>query len=116
VEHWPPIAEDLETRSALSQRDPENTEWQHDLSISHDKIGDALVGQAKPRKAQAAYHAGLEIVETLAQQDSENVQWQIDIAAFCIKLGSLDCLMTVKTRRQYVSRGRDILINLKTQG
>jgi predicted negative regulator of RcsB-dependent stress response len=108
--------EALEIRNALTQRDPDNTEWQRDLSISHDKIGDALVGQAKPRKAQAAYRAGLEIVETLARQDPENVQLQEGIAAFFLKLGSLDCLMTVKTRRQYVSRGRDILINLKTQG
>jgi tetratricopeptide (TPR) repeat protein len=106
----------LEIRNALAQRDPDETVWQRDLSVSHDKIGDALVRQAKTRKARAAYRAGLEITETLARQDHENVQWQEGIAAFCLKLGSLDCLMTVKTRRQYVSRARDILFSLKTQG
>ena len=106
----------LEIREDLNQRDPDKTVWQRDLSVSHDKIGDALVRQAKTRKARAAYRAGLEITETLARQDHENVQWQEGRAAFCLKLGSLDCLMTVKTRRQYVSRARDILFSLKTQG
>jgi predicted negative regulator of RcsB-dependent stress response len=106
----------LEIAESLAQRDPDNTEWQRDLSVSHGEIGDALVGQAKTRKARAAYHAGLEIAETLARQDPENVQLQEGIAAFCVKLGSLDCLMTVKTRRQYLTRGRDILFSLKAQG
>jgi tetratricopeptide (TPR) repeat protein len=106
----------LEIADSLAQRDPDNAEWQRDLSISQDKIGDALKGQAKIRKALAAYRAGLEIAETLARQAPENVQLQKGIAAFCLKLGSLDCLMTVKTRRQYLTRGRDILFSLKAQG
>jgi hypothetical protein len=89
----------LEIRKALNERDPDNTQWQHDLSISHEKIGDGLAGQARTRKVRAAYRAGLEIAETLARQDSENAQWQMSIVAISSKPGSLDCLMTVKARR-----------------
>jgi len=30
---------------ALAARDPANTEWQRDLSVSHNKIGDVLLAQ-----------------------------------------------------------------------
>ena len=30
----------MEIRKKLTERDPENTEWQRDLSVSHKKLGD----------------------------------------------------------------------------
>ena len=45
----------LAIREALAARDPANTEWQRDLSVSHDKIGDVLVAQGDGPGALAAY-------------------------------------------------------------
>ncbi|MBD2550810.1 hypothetical protein H6G65_14705 [Microcystis elabens FACHB-917] len=74
-----------------------------------------LVEQGESRKARAAYGAGLEIAEALAQQDTQNMQRQLDIATFCAKLGSLDCLMATKARRQYLTQGREAIVSLKSQ-
>ena len=35
----------LAIAETLARRDPANTEWQRDLSVSHNKIGDVLVAQ-----------------------------------------------------------------------
>jgi hypothetical protein len=106
----------LEIRKALAQRDLGNTQWQRDLSISHNKIGDALVEQGDGRKARVAYLAGLEIIEALAGREPQNMQWSMDQAEFFAKLGSLDCLMARNVRRDYLKKSRDILVGLKSQG
>ena len=30
----------------LAKADPGNAEWQHDLSVSHERVGDAQIGRA----------------------------------------------------------------------
>ena len=35
----------LAIAEGLAKRDPANTQWQRDLSVSHDRIGDVLVAQ-----------------------------------------------------------------------
>src|SRR2546421_571272 len=59
---------------------PRNTEWQRDLSVSHNGIGDVLVAQGDRAGALAAYRAGLEIRETLARRDPGNTEWQRDLS------------------------------------
>ena len=44
----------LAIREALAAHDPANTEWQRDLSVSHNKIGDVLVTQGDGAGALAA--------------------------------------------------------------
>jgi hypothetical protein len=101
------IAEDL------AQRDPANTQWQRDLSLSQDRIGDVLVRQGDGPGALAAYQAGLAIREGLAQRDPANTQWQVDVAVSCAKLGSLESLLSIRERREYLSRGLSLLSELK---
>ncbi len=79
----------LETRKALSQRDPDNTKWQRELSISHDKIGDALMEQEDYPGALAAYHKGLEIAESLAQRDRDTLKYQYDLGLSYDKVGNV---------------------------
>ena len=43
----------------LAARDPANTQWQRDLSVSHDRIGDVLVAQGDGPGALAAFRTGL---------------------------------------------------------
>lgn len=64
----------------LAQRDDANTQWQRDLSISHDRLGDVRRAQGDLAGALAAYEADLTIVQRLVQRDETNTQWQYDLA------------------------------------
>ncbi|HTS51732.1 MAG TPA: tetratricopeptide repeat protein, partial [Burkholderiales bacterium] len=69
--------------------DPANTEWQRDLSVSHDRIGDVLVSQGDGEGALKAYRTGLAICETLAQRDPANTQWQRDLSVSHDRIGDV---------------------------
>ena len=62
----------------LAARDPENTEWQHDLSTSYERIGYVRVASGDLAGAQRSYEAGLAIAERLAARDPANAGWQRD--------------------------------------
>ena len=104
---------DLAIAEGLAKRDPTNTECQRDLFVSKAKIGDVLVAQGDGPGALAAYQAGLAIAEGLAKRDPANTQWQVDIAVSCAKLGSLESLLSIQERREYLSRGLALLTELK---
>jgi tetratricopeptide (TPR) repeat protein len=69
--------------------DPANTQWQRDLSVSHDRIGDVLVAQGDGAGALGAYRAGLAISEALAARDPANTQWQRDLSVSHNKIGDV---------------------------
>ncbi len=70
-------------------RDPANTEWQRDLSVSHNKIGDVLVAQGDGPGALTAYRKGLAIREALAARDPANTQWQRDLSVSHDRIGDV---------------------------
>ena len=86
---------------------------QRGTSIAFTGIGDVLLAQGDSAGALAAYEAGLTIREGLAKRDPANTEWQVDLAASCCKLGSLDSLLSISTRKEYLCRGREILLALK---
>jgi hypothetical protein len=75
-----------------------------------------LVAQGDGPGALAAYQAGLKIAEGLAKRDPANTQWQVDVAVSCAKLGSLDSLLSIQERQEYLSRGLKLLTALKQAG
>jgi tetratricopeptide (TPR) repeat protein len=106
----------LTIREGLAKRDPANTQWQRDLSVSHERIGNVLMAQGDGPGALAAYQAGLTITEGLAKRDPANTQWQVDVAVSCAKLGSLESILSIELRQQYLSRGLQLLTALKQVG
>jgi len=96
--------------------DPDDLDAQRDLSVSHNKIGNVLVAQGDGPAALAAYRKGLAIAEALAARDPADAQWQTDVAVSCAKLGALDHAQSVETRRDYLLRGREVLLKLKSAG
>jgi tetratricopeptide (TPR) repeat protein len=70
----------LAIRQALAAKDPSNTRWQRDPSVSNDKIGDVLVKQDKLDDALASYKVSLAIAHALAVKDPSNTQWQRDLS------------------------------------
>ena len=97
-------------------RDPANTDWQRDLSVSHNKIGDVLVAQGDGPGALAAYRRDLAIAEALAARDPANTQWQTDVAVSCAKLGTLDHGQNWEARQRYLLRGKELLLTLQSAG
>ena len=75
-----------ETRAGL---DPANTDWQHDLAVSHANIGDLLAARGDTDEALAAYGKSLEIMERLAGLDPANTDWQRDLAVSHARIGGL---------------------------
>ena len=75
--------------AGLAARDPANTGWQRDLSISHDRIGNMLVAQDDGPGALAAYRKALGIREALAARDPANTQWQRDLSISHEKIGDV---------------------------
>jgi tetratricopeptide (TPR) repeat protein len=105
----------LKIRETLAARDPANTEWQRDLSVSCNKIGDALRDQGDLNAALNSFQRGLKIRETLAARDSANSQWQTDVAMSCARLAQLEHGLDADLKRDYLMRGREILIDLKAR-
>jgi hypothetical protein len=84
--------------------------------VSHNKIGDVRLSQGDGPGALAAFQAALAIAEGLAKRDPANTEWQVDVAISCSRLGSLNPLLPIYTRKEYLLRGRAILLALKQSG
>ncbi len=70
----------LDIRTRLAAADPTNSEWQRDLSISHNKLGDLAQAAGDSTAARTAYQASLDIRTRLAAADPTNSEWQRDLS------------------------------------
>ena len=59
---------------ARAAADPANTQWQRDLSVSHNKLGDVAVAAGDLAAARTAYQASLDIAARLAAADPANTR------------------------------------------
>ena len=73
----------------LTAGDLSNTEWQRDLSVSHNKLGDVAVAQGKLDDAARAYGDGLAIRKKLAAGDLSNTAWQRDLSYSFFQISKL---------------------------
>ena len=80
------IHDQVQARAAA---DPASTEWQRDLSVIRNKLGDLAVAAGDLAAARAAYQAGLDIMVQLAAADPANSGWQRDLSISHNKLGDL---------------------------
>ena len=79
----------LAIREKLAAQDPSNTEWQRDLSVSFNKIGDVQRARGNLDAALKAYQDSLAIAEKLAAQDPSNTEWQRDLSVSFNKIGDV---------------------------
>ena len=80
---------DLAIAERLAKSDPGNANWQRDLSVSYEKVGDVLVQQSNLAEALKFYQASLAISERLAKSDPGNANWQRDLLVSHWKLASV---------------------------
>jgi hypothetical protein len=79
----------LQEYTRRASTDPGNTEWQRDLSVSHDKVGNLAVATGDLPAARSAYQASLAIAQRLTATDPDNTEWQRDLSVSHDKVGDL---------------------------
>jgi tetratricopeptide (TPR) repeat protein len=76
----------LAIRERLAAADRSNTQWQRDLSISYEKVGEVLVAQGKLDEALKAYRDSLAIFAIAPSY----TQWKKDLAWFDGEIARLE--------------------------
>jgi hypothetical protein len=79
----------LKIARGLADASPENHQWQRDLSVSHDRIGNVQSAQGNLADALNSYKASLGIRERLAKADPGNAGWQRDLSVSHDKIGDV---------------------------
>lgn len=72
------MQETLTAMQRLVDQVPTDAEWQRNLSVSHERVGDLLMAQGDLEGAREHYQSDLEIAERLVQSDPNNAVWQRD--------------------------------------
>jgi tetratricopeptide (TPR) repeat protein len=99
----------------LVRMDSGNAVWQHDLSVSYQKVGDVQFAQGQLAGALKSYRDSLGIAEKLATQDPSNARWQSDLALLYLRIGFVWGLVEPKSQSEaqaIMEKGRDILRQL----
>ena len=65
---------------SLLKQQPDSADYQRDLSVSYDNIGDVKTAQGDLAGALKAYQDSLAIVDRLAKSDPGNAGWQRDLS------------------------------------
>ena len=99
-------------REALAAKDPGNTEWQRDLSVSHNKIGDVLRDEGDRPGALAAYRKDLAIAEALATKDPGNAEWQRDLIVSRVRMADVE----PQAAARHLSEALRIAVALRDSG
>src|SRR5262249_60033097 len=97
----------LATRERLVAAAPGNTQWQHDLGISHERIGGVFFAQLDFTGALKEYEAERDIFDRLAVADPSNTQWQRNLSVSHEKIG--DVLVTEGKPEEALKVYRDSL-------
>ena len=71
----------------LAERDPGNLDWQRDLSVSHDRVGDVLDREGDREGALGSFRRGLAIAKDLAKRRPANLAWQWDLSVSHDRIG-----------------------------
>ncbi len=80
------VAQVLETRT---KAEPSRADYQRDLSVSYNKLGDLLGALGQGEQAQGYYEKSLAIAERLAAAEPSRADYQRDLSVSYNKLGDL---------------------------
>ena len=83
----------IEIGERLAQQDPNNAQWQRDLSVSHDRIGTCWRRRARAQRPWPPIAPAWRLRERLAQQDPNNAEWQTDVVVSCWKLAQSNAVL-----------------------
>ena len=93
--------------------DPTNTQWQHDLSIIHNRLGDVAMAAGDLVTARDHFQADLDITAALAAAHPVNAQWQHDLSISYERLGDVAVAAgDLAAARTHHQAGNDIVARL----
>ena len=75
--------------TALAEREPGNTGYQRDLSVSYERLADLARAEGDPDTARRFYTDGLDIARGLAQREPGNTGYQRDLSISYERLADL---------------------------
>jgi tetratricopeptide (TPR) repeat protein len=70
----------LEISRKLTAQDPSQAEWQHNLAISYQQIGNVLLSEGHLTSALEAYQESRKLLQSLVPRDKDNPLWQRDLS------------------------------------
>ena len=98
-------------RKKLVELDPNQVEWQRDLSVSYERIGKIYQAKGDTGAALKLYQDSLLIAQKLVELDPTNVQWQTDVAVSYVKLSQVE----PNKKQQYLQDALQILQGLDAE-
>jgi tetratricopeptide (TPR) repeat protein len=100
----------------LTAEDPENENWQREVSVSHNRVGGVLEAEGRREEALREYEAAKQIMLQLTRQDPENADWQRELSASHIKVGGILAAAgrRVEALHEYEA-GKQIMLQLTRQ-
>jgi len=79
----------LERQQRLAKAEPDRADYQRDLSVSYNKMGDLYRALGQGEAARQAYQGSLEIRERLAKAEPDRADYQRDLSVSYNKMGDL---------------------------
>ncbi|MGO8918080.1 MAG: CHAT domain-containing protein, partial [Stellaceae bacterium] len=77
----------LEAIERRAQAEPDRADYQRDLSVSYNKMGDLYRALGQGDQARDAYLKSLAIAERLAQAEPDRADYQVDLASSLTRVG-----------------------------
>lgn len=74
---------------ALAEQDPDRADYQTDLSVSHDNLGDLYRALGQGEQARQSYEGALKIRQRLAQREPHRADYRRDVSVSHERLGDL---------------------------
>jgi tetratricopeptide (TPR) repeat protein len=90
---WPAAGAEYQAALAVHQKlaaiDPTDSQWQCDLAVSHERLGDWQTVQGDLSAALKHYQIGLEIRQRHVQTHPDDLEWQSGLATSHQKIGEV---------------------------
>jgi hypothetical protein len=102
----------------LIRRDPKTLEFQSDLAMICQKLGDILRSEDHIPEALDSYRECVSLTDKLVKDDPSNSEWATEFASACYSAATTSSKVGEKPndeQRKLLETARDILVKLKTQ-
>jgi len=96
----------------LAKSEPERADYQRDLSVSYNKMGDLYVSLGQVEAARQAFASSLSIAERLAKSEPERADNQLDLVVSWVKVATAEG----SPNRPLLERALALLQELQRQG
>ncbi len=88
--HAKPSSPRSTIRGRLAQAEPDRADYQRDLSVSYNKVGDLYRDLCQGEQARQAFLTALQIRERLARAEPDRADYQRDLAVSLVRVGTID--------------------------